>query len=109
GGENFPITPAPPALLPGLAGPAAGPAATPTHANEPSMPRELVPRGGIDAAALGIRPNTVEDQSKVLQRAIDSAAATRAVLHLPPGSYRAGSLQLPPYAAISGTPGATRI
>jgi uncharacterized secreted repeat protein (TIGR03808 family) len=96
-------------LLAALAGAAAGAAATPTHANEPSMPRELVPRGGIDAAALGIRPNTVEDQSKALQRAIDSAAATRAVLHLPPGSYRAGSLQLPPYAAISGTPGATRI
>ena len=96
-------------LLAALAGAAAGAAATPTHANEPSMPRELVPRGGIDAAALGIRPNTVEDQSKALQRAINSAAATRAVLHLPPGSYRAGSLQLPPYAAISGTPGATRI
>jgi uncharacterized secreted repeat protein (TIGR03808 family) len=73
------------------------------------MPRELLARSGIDAAALGIRPNTVEDQSKALQRAIESAAATRAVLHLPPGSYRAGSLQLPPYAAISGTPGATRI
>jgi uncharacterized secreted repeat protein (TIGR03808 family) len=96
-------------LLAALAGAAAGAAATPTHANEPSMPRELLARSGIDAAALGIRPNAVEDQSKALQRAIESAAATRAVLHLPPGSYRAGSLQLPPYAAISGTPGATRI
>ena len=77
-------------LLAALAGAAAGAAATPTHANEPSMPRELVPRGGIDAAALGVRPNSAEDQSKALQRAIESAAATRAVLHLPPGSYRAG-------------------
>src|SRR5947208_7055398 len=83
-------------LLAALAGAAAGAAATPTHANEPSTPRELLARSGIDAAALGIRPNTVEDQSKALQRAIESAAATRAVLHLPPGSYRAGSLQLPP-------------
>ena len=58
-------------LLAALAGAAAGAAATPTHANEPSMPRELVPRGGIDAAALGIRPNSVEDQSKALQRAIE--------------------------------------
>ena len=96
-------------LFAALAGAAAGAAATPTHANEPSLPRELVARSGIDAAALGVRPNSAEDQSKALQRAIESAAAARAVLHLPPGSYRAGSLQLPPYAAISGTPGATRI
>ena len=96
-------------LLAALAGAAAGAAATPTHANEPSLPRELVAHSGIDAAALGVRPNSAEDQSKALQRAIESAAATRAVLHLPPGSYRAGSLQLPPHAAISGTPGATRI
>jgi uncharacterized secreted repeat protein (TIGR03808 family) len=31
------------------------------------------------------------------------------VLHLAPGFYRAGSLKLPPYAAIAGVPGATRI
>jgi uncharacterized secreted repeat protein (TIGR03808 family) len=91
-------------LLAALAGAAAGAAATPAHATEPSMPR-----GGIDAATFGVRPNSAEDQSKALQRAIDSAAAARAVLQLSPGTYRAGSLQLPPYAAISGTPGATRI
>jgi uncharacterized secreted repeat protein (TIGR03808 family) len=97
-------------LFAALAGAAAaGAAATPAHANEPSMPREFAARSGIDAAALGIRPNTAEDQSKALQRAIEAAAAARAVLHLPPGSYRTGSLQLPPYAAIAGTPGATRI
>jgi uncharacterized secreted repeat protein (TIGR03808 family) len=91
-------------LLAALAGAAAGAAATPARATESSMPR-----GGIDAATFGARPNSAEDQSKALQRAIDSAAAARAVLHLSPGTYRAGSLQLPPYAAISGTPGATRI
>jgi hypothetical protein len=62
-------------LLAALAGAAAGAAATPTHANEPSMPRELLTRSGIDAAALGVRPNSAEDQSKALQRAIESAAA----------------------------------
>lgn len=92
-------------LLAALAGAAAtGAAATSGQAAEPSAPR-----GGIDAATFGIRPNAAEDQTKALQRAIDSAAATRAMLHLPPGSYRTGSLQLPPYAAIAGTPGATRI
>jgi uncharacterized secreted repeat protein (TIGR03808 family) len=97
-------------LFAALAGAAAGVAATPTHANEPpAAPRESLARGGIDAAAFGIHPNAAEDQTKALQRAIDAAAAARAVLHLPPGTYRAGSLQLPPYAAVAGTPGATRI
>jgi uncharacterized secreted repeat protein (TIGR03808 family) len=92
-------------LLAALAGAAAtGAAATSVHAAEPS-----VPRGGIDAATFGIRANAADDQTKALQRAIDSAAAARAVLHLPPGSYHTGSLQLPPYAAIAGTRGATRI
>jgi len=97
-------------LFAALAGAAAAATATPARANEPpAVPRESMPRGGIDAAAFGIRPNASEDQTKALQRAIDAAAAARAVLRLPPGIYRAGSLQLPPYAAIAGTPGATRI
>ncbi len=97
-------------LFAALAGAAATVAATPTHANEPpAVPRESLARGGIDAATFGIRPNATEDQTKALQRAIESAAAARAALHLSPGTYRAGLLQLPPYAAIAGTPGATRI
>jgi uncharacterized secreted repeat protein (TIGR03808 family) len=75
-----------------------------------SMPvREAVPRAEIDAASLGIRPNAAEDQSQALQRAIERAAGARAVLLLPPGFYRAGALQLPPYAAIAGVAGATRL
>ena len=69
------------------------------------MPR----RAAIDATALGLRPNAPDDQSKALQRAIDQAAAAGAVLHLPAGFYRAGSLQLPTHAAIAGTPGLTCI
>jgi uncharacterized secreted repeat protein (TIGR03808 family) len=75
-----------------------------------SMPtRDTGPRAEIDAASLGVRPNAAEDQSQALQRAIEQAAAARALLRLPPGFYRAGSLQLPPYAAIAGVAGATRI
>jgi uncharacterized secreted repeat protein (TIGR03808 family) len=75
-----------------------------------SMPvRDAPARADIDAATLGIRPNAAEDQSRALQRAIEHAAAARAVLRLPPGFYRAGTLQLPPYAAIAGVAGATRI
>jgi uncharacterized secreted repeat protein (TIGR03808 family) len=75
-----------------------------------SMPvRDAGPRAEIDANSLGIRPNAADDQSQALQRAIEHAAAARAVLRLPPGFYRAGALQLPPYAAIAGVAGATRI
>ena len=93
-------------LIAALAG--AATAATPTLArgNGNSAPR-LGP--GIDAAALGLQPNAADDQSKALQRAIDRAAAEGAALQLRAGTYRAGALQLPPNAAISGIAGATRI
>ena len=75
-----------------------------------AMPaRELGLRAEIDAVSLGIRPNAAEDQTQIFQRAIDQAAAARAVLRLPSGVYRAGALTLPPYAAIAGVAGATRI
>jgi hypothetical protein len=61
-------------LFAALAGAAAAAAATPAQANEPSTPRS-----GIDTAALGLRPNAAEDQTKALQRAIDAAATARAV------------------------------
>jgi uncharacterized secreted repeat protein (TIGR03808 family) len=66
-------------------------------------------RAEIDAATLGLRPNAAEDQTQVFQRAIEQAATAKAVLRLPPGFYRAGGLQLPPHAALSGVAGATRI
>ncbi len=67
------------------------------------------PRSAIDAGSLGLRPNSADDQSTTFQRAIAYAAAARAVLHVTPGSYRAGALRLPPFAAIAGVAGATRI
>jgi uncharacterized secreted repeat protein (TIGR03808 family) len=86
-------------LLAAFAGAAA------TGAARPALARE----NGIDAAALGVRPNSADDQSSALQRAVNRAAAARAVLNLPAGVYRAGALQLPPYAAIAGRQGATRL
>jgi len=105
-------------LFAALAGAASATAATPAlarradnaaPANEPSSIREAAARTGIDATSLGLRPNVTDDQTKAFQRAIEYAATARAVLHLAPGFYRAGSLKLPPYAAIAGVPGATRI
>ena len=95
-------------LFAALAG--AGASAAGAAGEAQSMPaREFGPRAEIDATSLGVRPDAAEDQTKAFQRAIERAAAARAVLRLPPGFYRAGSLQLPPYAAIAGTSGATRI
>jgi uncharacterized secreted repeat protein (TIGR03808 family) len=86
----------------------AGAAGATTEAQ--SVPvRDVESRAEIDAVSLGLRPNASEDQTEAFQRAIERAAAARAVLRLPPGFYRAGSLQLPPFAAIAGVAGATRI
>ena len=75
----------------------------------PASARETAFMPGAGATALGLRPNAPDDQTKPLQSAIERAAAARTVLRLPPGFYRAGALQLPPYCAIEGTAGATRI
>jgi uncharacterized secreted repeat protein (TIGR03808 family) len=96
-------------LFAALAGAGAASTATAVGGAEAAAARELLPRAEIDAAALGLMPNAATDQTQAFQRAIDQAAAARAVLRLPPGVYRSGSLQLPPYTAISGVAGATRI
>jgi uncharacterized secreted repeat protein (TIGR03808 family) len=74
-----------------------------------ALPPTGMARTELDALSLGVRPNAAEDQTAALQRAIEQAAASRAVLRLPAGTYRAGGLQLPPYTAIAGVAGATRI
>ena len=95
-------------LFAAFAGAASTGTASPALAREP-IQAEAMPRAEIDATALGIRPNAVEDQTTAFQRAIERAATSGAVLRLPPGNYRAGALQLPPHAAIAGVAGATRI
>jgi uncharacterized secreted repeat protein (TIGR03808 family) len=105
-------------LFAALAGAASAATATPAlarraddgeRASEANAARDLAPRAAIDATTFGLRPNAPEDQSAAFQRAIDRAASAHAVLHLAPGFYRAGSLKLPPYSAIAGVPGASRI
>ncbi len=75
----------------------------------PMPVREVAGQNSMDGASFGLRPNAAEDQTKALQKAIDQAAAARALLHLTPGFYRAGGLKLPAYTAIAGVPGTTRI
>lgn len=64
---------------------------------------------GIDAAQLGVRAGAVDDQSLMLQRAIDRTAKARVPLVLGPGTYRAGDLKLPSGGKLIGVRGATRL
>lgn len=76
------------------------------------LPAQAAPAGaalGIDASTLGLRPNSPQDQTQALQRAIDRAAQTRLPLMLAPGTYRVAELRLPSHAKIAGTRGATRL
>lgn len=64
---------------------------------------------GRDATSLGIKPNSPDDQTRALQRAIDETAKTRTPLALPPGTYRSSTLTLRGGTQLAGVRGATRI
>ncbi|UQD75529.1 TIGR03808 family TAT-translocated repetitive protein [Bradyrhizobium japonicum] len=64
---------------------------------------------GRDATQYGVRPGSSEDQTRVLQRAIDDAARARMPLALPPGVYRSGLLRLPNGSQLIGVRGATKL
>jgi uncharacterized secreted repeat protein (TIGR03808 family) len=74
-----------------------------------AAPAAAAPVLGLDASQLGLKPDSAQDQSQALQRAIDRAAQARTTLILPAGTYRVAELRLPPHARISGTRGATRL
>ncbi len=95
-------------LFAAVAGAASAGVATPVAARE-MIGTPPPPRAEIDATTLGVRPNADLDQSAILQSAITRAAAAGSLLRLPPGVYRAGALQLPPYAALAGVIGSTRL
>src|ERR1700760_839340 len=64
---------------------------------------------GRDATQYGLRSGSPDDQTRILQRAIDDAARTQAPLAIPPGVYRIGQLRLPNGAQLVGVRGATRL
>jgi uncharacterized secreted repeat protein (TIGR03808 family) len=64
---------------------------------------------GRDITQYGVRPGSPDDQTKVLQRAIDEAARVQAPLALPPGVYRTGMLRLQNGTQLIGVRGATRL
>jgi uncharacterized secreted repeat protein (TIGR03808 family) len=64
---------------------------------------------GRDATQYGVRPNAPEDQTRLLQRAIDEATRVQAPLALPPGLYRTGTLRLSRGTQLVGVRGATKL
>jgi uncharacterized secreted repeat protein (TIGR03808 family) len=64
---------------------------------------------GRDATQYGLRPGSLEDQTKILQRAIDEAARAQVPLALPPGVYRISTLRLQNGSQLVGVRGATRL
>jgi uncharacterized secreted repeat protein (TIGR03808 family) len=64
---------------------------------------------GRDVTQYGVRPGSPDDQTKILQRAIDDAARAQVPLALPPGTYRTGMLRLQNGTQLIGVRGATRL
>lgn len=64
---------------------------------------------GRDATQYGVKPNSPDDQTRALQRAIDEATRAQAPLALPPGVYRSSMLRLSKGSKLIGVRGATRL
>jgi uncharacterized secreted repeat protein (TIGR03808 family) len=88
------------------AGVAAGALALPDNAARAAPPASAL---GRDITQYGVRPNSPDDQTRALQRAIDDAARTQVPLALPPGTYRSGALKLTSGTQLIGVRGATRL
>jgi uncharacterized secreted repeat protein (TIGR03808 family) len=78
-----------------------------TAAPERAHAAPLMSTLGRDATQYGVRPNSPDDQTRALQRAIDAAANAQMPLALPPGIYRTGPLQLQNGGQLVGVRGAT--
>ncbi len=66
-------------------------------------------RGSLDASQFGVRPDAHDDQSQLLQRVLDKAAAEDKPVFLPPGTYVVSNINLPPRARLMGISGTSRI
>ncbi|UFZ06790.1 TIGR03808 family TAT-translocated repetitive protein [Bradyrhizobium ontarionense] len=93
-------------LLAGSAAGAAGAVALPVNA---AWAAPLISTLGRDATQYGVKPNSPDDQTRALQRAIDEAARAQMPLALPPGTYRSAMLRLAAGSQLVGVRGATRL
>jgi uncharacterized secreted repeat protein (TIGR03808 family) len=74
-----------------------------------AAPASPVSAFGVDAAQFGLRPGSPDDQSKTLQRAIETTARARQPLAIAPGSYRVGNITLPEGAQLIGVRGGSKL
>jgi uncharacterized secreted repeat protein (TIGR03808 family) len=88
---------------------AAGAASALVMSPEAARSAPLASALGRDATQYGVRPGSPDDQTKVLQRAIDDAARAQVPLALPPGVYRTGMLRLQSGTQLIGVRGATKL
>ncbi len=93
----------------GIAATALAAGATPALAQRAPKATPLTSALGLDATHYGVRPGSPDDQTRVLQRALDEAARAGAPLALPPGIYRTGALNLSNGTQLVGVRGATRL
>jgi uncharacterized secreted repeat protein (TIGR03808 family) len=80
-----------------------------TMAPDAARAAPLISTLGRDATQYGVRPNAAEDQTRVLQRAIDEATRLQMPLALPPGLYRTSTLRLVRGTQLVGVRGATKL
>ena len=66
-------------------------------------------RGGYDASQSGLRPGAVDDQSKIFQQVLNSAAAEDKPVFLPPGLYQVSNIVIPSRTRLMGVPGASKL
>ncbi len=66
-------------------------------------------RGTFSASSEGLRPTASDDQSKLLQKILDRAAAENKPVFLPPGNYVVSNINLPRNTRLMGVPGASRL
>lgn len=93
-------------ILAGSAAGAAGALALPVDAAQATPQISTL---GRDATQYGVKPNSPDEQTRALQRAIDEAARVQAPLALPPGTYRSSMLRLARGTQLIGVRGATKL
>ncbi|MDP3545060.1 MAG: TIGR03808 family TAT-translocated repetitive protein, partial [Phreatobacter sp.] len=49
----------------------------------------------LDGQSFGLKPGAAEDQTRNMQRAVETAAGSRMPLRLAPGAYKIGEVRLP--------------
>src|SRR5947209_13196257 len=91
-----------------IGGSAAGVAGALAMSPDTARAAPLTSTLGRDVTQYGVRPGSPDDQTKVLQRAIDEAARAQVPLALPPGVYRTGLLRLQGGTQLIGVRGATK-